>query len=82
MTRRYSEIYDPQKFTHERVCIQEDTFPVLGQCPAVDFGKGDAKLRTSQQRQVRMVSAVHQVDDYDFVKHIVEVDPGKTSNLD
>lgn len=66
-----------KKFTHECVCVQKDTFAVLGQCPAVDFGKGDAKLRTSQQGQVHIVSAVHQVDLDDLVKHVIEGDPGE-----
>lgn len=44
----------------------------------MDFGEGDAKFRTSQQRQVHIITAVHQVDDYDLVKRVMEGDPGGT----
>lgn len=45
--------------THKCVRIQEYTFGVLGQSPALDFGEGDAKLWTSQQRQMEIIVTVH-----------------------
>lgn len=61
--------------THKCVSIQEDTFAVLGQSPAVDLSEGDAELRTSQQGQVETIPAVHHIHCDDLIKHIVEGKP-------
>ena len=67
------------QWTHQCVRIQEDTFTVLGQGPAVDLGEGDAELRTSQQGQVETVLAVHHVHRDDLVKHILKSEPDEVS---
>lgn len=66
------------QWTHKCVSIQEDTFAVLGQSPAVDLGEGDAELRTSQQGQVELVLTVHHIHHDDLVKHILQGEPGET----
>lgn len=58
--------------SHKSVSIQEDTFAVLSQSPAVDLGVGDAELRTSQDRQVDLVLTVHQVHREDLIKHVLQ----------
>lgn len=69
------------QWTHKCVSIQEDTFAVLGQSPAVDLGEGDAELGTSKQGQVEMVLTVHHIHHDDIVKHILKGKPGEAQRL-
>lgn len=63
------------QWTHKCVSVQEDTFAVLGQRPAVDLGEGDAELRTSQQGQVDTVLTVHHIHYDDLIKYILQGEP-------
>lgn len=63
-------------WTYQCVGIQEHAFAVLSQGPAVNLGKGDAKLRTSKRGQVQTVPALNPVHHDDLIKDAVEGAPG------
>lgn len=63
------------QWTHQCVRVQEDTFAVLYQGPAVDLSEGDAEVRTSQQGQAEMVVAVHHVHCDDLIEHVLQRQP-------
>lgn len=67
--------------THKCVSVQEDTFAVLGQSPAVDLGEGDAELGASQQGQVETVLTVHRIHRDDLIKHVLKGKPDETERL-
>lgn len=56
--------------THQRIRIQENTFAVLSQIPAVDLGEGDTKLRTSQHGQTKLVLTVLHIYCDDLIKYV------------
>lgn len=47
----------------------------------MDFGEGDAELGASQQRQVHVIAAVHQIHDDDLVEGVTQGDPGGDTAL-
>ena len=49
----------PLLHTHQGVCIQEDTFAVMGERPAVKLGEGDSEVRSLQKGQVDVVRTVY-----------------------
>lgn len=54
--------------SHHCVCVHEDTFGVMCECPAVEFGEGDPQVRPLHHGQMRRVAAVQHVHHSDLVK--------------
>lgn len=47
--------------SHQCVCVHENTFGIMCESPAVEFGEGDAQVRPLHHGQVRRVAAVQHV---------------------
>lgn len=54
--------------SHHRVCVHEDTFGVMCESPALEFGEGDPQVRPLHHGQMRRVAAVQHVHHSDLVK--------------
>lgn len=51
-------LFDVFSWSHQSVCIHEDTLWVMGEGPTVEFSEGDAQFGPLQQRQVGRVAAI------------------------
>lgn len=57
---------------HQCVCIHEDTLAVVCECPAVEFGEGDPKIRSLHECKISFISTVHHVHQTDLIIQLTE----------
>ena len=61
--------------SHHCVCIHENTFGVLCECPAMEFGEGDPQVRPLHHGQVCRVTAVQHIHQPHLVKDPLQAGP-------
>lgn len=71
---RVATITSKPKSNH-RVCVHEDTFGVMCESPAVEFGEGDPQVRPLHHGQMRRVAAVQHVHHFDLVEDALQHRP-------
>lgn len=62
-------------FPHQCVCVHENTFGVMCESPAMEFGEGDPQVRPLHHGQVCRVATIEHIHHSHLVKDALQHSP-------